>query len=129
MYRPDVNPEPIDADALRPGVEQPHEQRKMQWREIDGLPIDLALERAQCANAPARHGRRLVRSGEALGHRRRARCGLEDSAEWRGEALEQGFWKRCGALDEGFLRTYCPSVTTAIDRICEWIAGEKNRTG
>ena len=25
------------------------------------------------------------------------------------------------ALDEGFLRTYCPSVTAALDRLCEWL--------
>jgi aspartate aminotransferase len=26
-----------------------------------------------------------------------------------------------GVLDESFLRTYCPSVTAAIDRLCAWV--------
>lgn len=44
--------------------------------------------------------------------------------DFDGEAALDALYAKDAAVDEGFLREYCESVMTGIDKLCEWVKGD-----
>ncbi len=97
---PDRLPEPLDRQSLRAGVEQAHQQRAVQRREVAHGVVDQAGERAEGVDLPAARDRALDDVEQAPRQRRAGGRRHEQAPVRRDKAQQQGLGQRRSAGGE-----------------------------